>query len=59
MQSNHRTRGRSIFACIAATLTMSVTLGLCWPLLAIVLARQGVPLWLNGLNASAASTSWP
>jgi MFS family permease len=53
MQSDHSTRGRSIVACIAATLTMSVTLGLCWPLLAIVLERQGVPTWLNGLSASA------
>jgi len=53
MRSNHQTRRRSIVACITATLTLSVTLGLCWPLLAIMLERQGVPLWLNGLNASA------
>jgi MFS family permease len=53
MRSNHRTRQRSIVACITATLTLSVTLGLCWPLLAIVLERQGVPTWLNGLSASA------
>jgi MFS family permease len=32
---------------------LSVTLGLCWPLLAIMLEHQGVPPWLNGLNASA------
>ena len=53
MQSNQPTRGRSIVACISATLTMSVTLGICWPLLAIVLERQGVPHLLNGLSASA------
>ncbi len=32
---------------------MTVTLGLTWPLLAIVLERQGVPGWLNGLSASS------
>ncbi len=53
MTSNRSNRGRSIVACITATMTLSVTLGLCWPLLAIVLERQGVPLWLNGLSASA------
>jgi len=31
---------------------MSVTLGLSWPLLTIVLDRQGVPAWLVGLSAS-------
>ena len=31
---------------------MSVTLGLSWPLLTIVLERQGVPAWLVGLSAS-------
>ena len=31
---------------------MTVTLGLTWPLLAIMLERQGVPVWLNGLSAS-------
>ncbi len=46
-------RGRGIVACIAATTTVTVTLGLSWPLLAIVLERQGVPTWLNGLSASA------
>ncbi|MDJ0956270.1 MAG: MFS transporter [Arenicellales bacterium] len=45
-------RLRGIIACIAATSTMTVTLGLTWPLLAIVLERQGVPVWLNGLSAS-------
>ena len=34
-------------------MTVSVTLGLSWPLLAIVLERQGVAPWLNGLSASA------
>lgn len=32
---------------------MTITLGLTWPLLAIVLERQGVPAWLNGLSASS------
>jgi len=53
MSWSERTRRRSIVACIAATATMTITLGLCWPLLAIVLERQGVPPWLNGLSASA------
>lgn len=48
-----QTRRRSIVACIAATATVTITLGLCWPLLAIVLERQGVSPWLNGLSASA------
>ena len=38
-------------------MSMSITLGLCWPLLAIVLERQGVPPWLNGLSASAQMTA--
>lgn len=42
-----------LVACIAATSTMTITLGLTWPLLAIVLERQGVPGWLNGLSASS------
>ncbi len=33
--------------------TVTVTLGLTWPLLAIILEKQGVPVWLNGLSASA------
>jgi MFS family permease len=32
---------------------MTITLGLTWPLLAIILERQGVPGWLNGLSASS------
>jgi MFS family permease len=48
-----QTRRWSIIACIAAVMTVSITLGLSWPLLAIVLERQGVPPWLNGLSASA------
>ena len=50
---NERTRLWSIIACIASTMTVSITLGITWPLLAIVLERQGVPPWLNGLSASA------
>ena len=46
-------RTRSIVACIAAMTTVTVTLGLTWPLLAIILEKQGVPTWLNGLSASA------
>lgn len=42
-----------IIACIAATSSMTITLGLTWPLLAIVLERQGIPAWLNGLSASS------
>ena len=57
MSSTERTRRRGIVACIAATMSMSITLGLCWPLLAIVLERQGVPPWLNGLSASAQMTA--
>ena len=53
MSLDPRTRTRSIFACMASTMTMSITLGLCWPLLALVLERQGVSPWLNGLSASA------
>ena len=50
-------RRRGIFACIAATTTVAVTLGLSWPLLAIFLERQGVPAWLNGLSASVQMTA--
>jgi MFS family permease len=57
MSSTERIRRRGIVACIAATMSMSITLGLCWPLLAIVLERQGVPPWLNGLSASAQMTA--
>ena len=53
MSLDRRTRTRSIIACISSTMTMSLTLGLCWPLLALVLERQGVSPWLNGLSASA------
>jgi MFS family permease len=52
MLTSQEMRRRSIVACIAAIVTVSVTLGLSWPLLAIVLERQGVPPWLNGLSAS-------
>ena len=51
-KQRQRVRLRGIVACIAATSTMTVTLGLTWPLLAIMLERQGVPTWLNGLSAS-------
>lgn len=43
---------RGVIVCIAATTTVTITLGLTWPFLAIVLAKQGVPAWLNGLSAS-------
>ena len=46
-------RRMSIVACIAAMTTVTITLGLTWPLLAIILEKQGVPVWLNGLSASA------
>lgn len=52
MTTDKDTRLRGIVACIAATSSMTVTLGLTWPLLAIMLERQGVPAWLNGLSAS-------
>ena len=42
-----------LVGCIAATTTVTVALGVVWPLLAIVLEHQGVPAWLNGLSASA------
>ena len=48
---------RGVFVCIAATTTVTITLGLTWPFLAIVLANQGVPAWLNGLSASAQMTA--
>ena len=53
MSADPRRRLAGIVACIAATSTMTITLGLTWPLLAIVLERQGVPGWLNGLSASS------
>lgn len=45
-------RVHGISLCIAATTTVTIALGVSWPLLAIVLERQGVPTWLNGLSAS-------
>lgn len=53
MTSDERARRRSIFACIASMMTMSITLGICWPLLALVMERQGVSPLLNGLSAGA------
>jgi len=50
MSPNSRTRG--IVACIATMSAVTVTLGIAWPFLAIVLERQGVSPWLNGLSAS-------
>jgi len=47
----YRTRG--VVVCIAAIVCVTVTLGVSWPLLALVLAGQGVSPWLNGLSASA------
>ena len=32
-------------------MTMSITLGICWPLLALILERQGVSPFLNGMSA--------
>ncbi len=45
-------RRRGLVACIAATITVTVTMGLTMPFLGIWLENQGVPVWLNGLNAS-------
>jgi MFS family permease len=45
-------RKRGLIACIAATVTVTVTLGLTLPFLGIWLERQGVPVWLNGLSAA-------
>jgi MFS family permease len=52
MPESDRSRRWSIIACIAAMMSMSVTLGLSWPLLAIILENRGVEPWLNGLSAS-------
>jgi MFS family permease len=53
MSVTGRNRTSSIIACIAAMMSMTITLGLSWPLLAIVLEHQGIPPWLNGLSASS------
>ena len=45
-------RFRGIVACIAATTTVTVTMGISYPLLALVLDRQGVSPLMNGLSAS-------
>ena len=45
-------RRRGLIACIAATITVTVTMGLTMPFLGIWLENQGVPVWLNGLNAA-------
>ncbi|MEM7123408.1 MAG: MFS transporter [Pseudomonadota bacterium] len=50
LSSGQRTRG--IIACIAATTTVTVTLGISYPFLALTLHHQGVSPLLNGLNAS-------
>lgn len=47
-----RQRRRGLMACIAATITVTVTMGLTMPFLGIWLENQGVPVWLNGLNAA-------
>jgi MFS family permease len=44
-------RMRGIVACIAATTTVTVTLGISLPFLALVLERQGVSPLMNGLSA--------
>ena len=51
--SSSRQRRLGLIGCIAATTTVTVALGVAWPLLAIVLEEQGVPAWLNGLSASS------
>jgi MFS family permease len=53
MPNTDQKRTRSIIACVIAMMSMSITLGLSWPLLAIVLESRGVAPWLNGLSASA------
>ena len=50
LTSSQRTRG--IVACIAATSTVTVTMGISYPFLALTLEHQGVSPLLNGLNAS-------
>ena len=45
-------RFRGIVACIASTIAVTVTMGLTLPYLALVLERQGVDPWLNGLSAA-------
>ena len=50
LTSGQRTRG--IVACIAATTTVTVTMGISYPFLALTLEHQGVSPLLNGLNAS-------
>ena len=45
-------RRRGLIACIAATVTVTVTLGLTLPFLGFWLEQQGVPVWLNGLSAA-------
>ncbi len=45
-------RKRGLISCIAATVTVTATMGLTLPLLGIWLERQGVPIWLNGLSAA-------
>ena len=53
MDQDAQSSRKSIIACIAAVMSMSTTLGLSWPLLAIVLENRGVDPWLNGLSASS------
>jgi MFS family permease len=45
-------RRRGLIACIAATVTVTLTMGLTLPFLGIWLENQGVPIWLNGLSAA-------
>jgi len=45
-------RKRGLVACIAATMTVTLTMGLTLPFLATWLENQNVPVWLNGLSAS-------
>ena len=46
------TRFLGIVACITSTTIVTITLGLTWPFLSLVLERQGVSEWMIGLSAS-------
>jgi MFS family permease len=41
-----------IIACILTATTVTITLGLTWPFLSIVLEKQGLSAWLIGISAS-------
>lgn len=54
MASAGQTRRWSVIARSAAVMTVSVTLGPYWPLLAIVLKREGVRYW----SPDSAAAAW-